>query len=176
MGRKRVLSPEQEAQIVQAHAEGLGIKRLVRKFGLGFSLIVRTLRRAPRPTRRSRDPRRGKPCRLPGFWPCRTAPACGAKHVKLVFGICESCYKLGQEWGKRPICRGRCYRCSWDTLLVEGVVDGMGGQGLCGLCWQAQRAAIWAETEREWNRQQAVRKPDSRGLVPTENGLGWRAG
>jgi hypothetical protein len=131
MGRKRVLSPEQEAQIVQAHAEGLGIKRLVRKFGLGFSLIVRTLRRAPRPTKAlpGSPPRKALPS--PGILALPDSPGvrcearqAGVWHLRILLqarpGVGETSDLSGPVLPLQlghSACRGSCRWYGWPGAL-----------------------------------------------------------
>jgi hypothetical protein len=196
MARRRKLTPEQEREILQAHAEGLGIQRLVRRFGLGFSLVARVLRRAVRPQRAllpDRSPQLALPAPQaqmaqasapevlprPGeagavFGVCRW---CKSKHVAIITAeLCQECLTREMNtFHSRPLFFGFCWRCGFDKPIHLRTTGGEGVEGLCGAHRDAELFSAIAQARAKPKEPER----DSRGLFFDPDGARgqgcWRA-
>jgi len=174
MARPSKLTPLEQRTIAEMRSPSLGARRIARITGVGLSLVKRIFRLYRKPAALpGSQPRLALPS--PSILIRPDCPVCGARHVELTFGICAGCRKYSETWGKRPLFRGRCFMCSRDTLIVEGVMDFEGGQGLCGPCWAQRRAALLAETVAAYEREHRQELPDSRGLAWDRTRGFWKA-
>jgi hypothetical protein len=186
MGRKAVLTDEEQESIRALHAGGKGAKAIARSVGVGLSMVKRLFRKWRRPPALpAPEPIAALPVEpeheiraLPLPADHGTCPVCSGRAALLPgLGICQACLdREMQLYRSRPIGWGRCWRCADDRPihLWTSVPGGLYAEGLCG---QHKNAELFTLSRQE---VEARRRPvvDSRGLYWDENWRGgsWRAG
>ncbi len=182
-GRPKRLTPQQEREILELRQrEGFGTPRLAKIFRVSRSLVVRLLAGKQSrtalpgsPAACAEIPRETKALPGPAVGKCR---GCGEQAVLRPAELCNRCFlDLATTFGASPVARGHCWRCAQHAVPLAIITRNTEHfEGICLQCWYYERASIAAEGARERLERRIQQQPDSRGLVPREDGLGWRVG